>query len=53
VKSHPDLQAYLQQHPEVREEVKENPNAFMHQDARYERTEEHRSLRSQRKWRGS
>ena len=39
VKSHPDLQAYLQQHPEVREEVKENPNAFMHQEARYERTE--------------
>ena len=40
VKSHPDLQAYLQQHPEVREEVKENPNAFMHQEARYERTED-------------
>ncbi len=39
VKSHPALQAYLQQHPEVREEVKENPNAFMHQEARYERTE--------------
>jgi len=34
------LQAYLQQHPEVREEVKENPNAFMHQEARYERTED-------------
>ena len=29
----------MQQHPEVREEVKENPNAFMHQEARYERTE--------------
>ena len=40
VKSHPDLQVYLQQHPEVREEVKENPNAFMHQEARYERTED-------------
>ena len=40
VKSHPGLQAYLQQHPEVREEVKENPNAFMHQEARYERTED-------------
>ena len=40
VNSHPDLQAYLQQHPEVREEVKENPNAFMHQEARYERTED-------------
>jgi hypothetical protein len=32
VKSHSDLQAYLQQHPEVREEIKENPNAFMHQE---------------------
>jgi hypothetical protein len=40
VKSHPDLQAYLQQHPEVRENFKENPNAFMHQEARYERTED-------------
>ena len=40
VKSHPDLQAYLQQHPEVREEAKENPSAFMHQEARYERTED-------------
>ena len=40
VKSHPDLQAYLQQHPQVREEVKENPDAFMHQEARYERTED-------------
>ncbi|HEY1470486.1 MAG TPA: hypothetical protein VGF61_15695 [Candidatus Acidoferrum sp.] len=40
VKSHPDLQAYLQQHPQVREEVKENPDAFMHQEARYEHTED-------------
>ena len=51
VKSHPDLQAYLQQHPEVREEVKENPNAFMHQEARYERTED--TARSPRKRGGS
>lgn len=39
--SHPALQAYLQQHPEVREEVKENPNAFMHQEDRYDRRENH------------
>jgi hypothetical protein len=34
------LQDYLQQHPGVREEIKENPNAFMHQEDRYERTED-------------
>ncbi|HEY2118704.1 MAG TPA: hypothetical protein VGH37_05920, partial [Candidatus Acidoferrum sp.] len=39
VKNHPALQTYLQQHPEVREEVKENPNAFMQQEARYDRRE--------------
>jgi hypothetical protein len=39
VKNHPALQTYLQQHPEVREEAKENPNAFMQQEARYDRHE--------------
>ena len=38
VKNHPALQTYLQQHPEVREEVKENPNAFMQQEARYDQS---------------
>jgi hypothetical protein len=36
VKSHPALQAYLQQHPEVRQDVSQNPNAFMQQEARYD-----------------
>jgi len=36
VKNHPALQAYLQDHPEVRQGIKENPNAFMHEEARYE-----------------
>jgi hypothetical protein len=39
VKSHPALQAYLQQHPGVRQEVSENPNAFMQQEARYDRND--------------
>jgi hypothetical protein len=39
VKSHPALQAYLQQHPEVRQDVTQNPNAFMQQEARYDRSD--------------
>lgn len=39
VKSHPALQAYLQQHPEVRQDVSQNPNAFMQQEARYDRND--------------
>ena len=40
VKGHPDLQSYLQQHPQVREEFSENPNAFMHQEQRFDRQED-------------
>ena len=39
VKNHPALQGYLQQHPEVRQDVSQNPNAFMQQEARYDRTD--------------
>jgi hypothetical protein len=39
VKNHPALQTYLQDHPGVREEIKENPNAFMQQEARYDQHE--------------
>ncbi|MGA7853453.1 MAG: hypothetical protein WCA15_09010 [Candidatus Acidiferrales bacterium] len=39
VKSHPALQAYLQQHPEVRQDVSQNPNGFMQQEARYDRND--------------
>jgi hypothetical protein len=42
VKGHPALQTFMQQHPAVREELKENPNAFMHQEARYDRREDQR-----------
>jgi len=40
VKSHPTLQTYLQDHPAVREEIKENPNAFMQEEARYDHHED-------------
>jgi phage-related protein len=42
VKGHPALQTFMQQHPAVREELKENPNAFMRQEARYDRHEDQR-----------
>jgi phage-related protein len=40
LKDHPELQKYLWNHPGVREEVKENPTAFMHAENRYDRQEE-------------
>jgi GrpB-like predicted nucleotidyltransferase (UPF0157 family) len=40
VENHPDLQQFLAQHPGVREEYKENPNAFMHQEQRFDRRED-------------
>lgn len=46
VKNHPDLQQYLQQHPEVRADISQNPNAVMHQEQRYERTEDANSDRN-------
>src|SRR6202041_1579517 len=39
-KSHPALQQFLAEHPGVREEYKENPNAFMHQEQRFDRRED-------------
>ena len=40
LKDHPELQKYLWNHPGVREEVKENPTVFMHQENRYDRQED-------------
>jgi phage-related protein len=37
VENHPQLQEFLQTHPGVREELNENPNAFMRQEERFER----------------
>ena len=42
-KNHPVLQAYLTDHPQIREEIKENPNAFMRQESRYDRREDARN----------
>src|SRR5579864_5259679 len=42
VTNHPALQTFMQQHPSVREELKENPKAFMHEEARYDRREDQR-----------
>jgi hypothetical protein len=36
VANHPALQDYLQSHPEVRAEFRENPNAFMRAENRYD-----------------
>ena len=44
MEKHPALQQYLQEHPGVREEINENPNAFMHQERRFERQETRREL---------
>jgi phage-related protein len=43
-KNHPALQEFLQQHPGIREEVAENPNAFMRQEQRFDRREDGRDL---------
>jgi hypothetical protein len=40
VNSHPALQQFLAEHPGVNEEYKENPNAFMRQEDRYDRRED-------------
>ena len=37
VAKHPELQKFLQQHPGVREELKENPGQFMRREGRFER----------------
>ncbi len=40
VANHPALQQFLADHPGVREEYKENPNAFMHQEERFDRRQD-------------
>jgi hypothetical protein len=40
VKNHPALQTYLQDHPGVRESIKQDPNGFMQEEARYDRRED-------------
>jgi hypothetical protein len=50
LKDHTALQSYLQDHPGVRQEVKENPDAFMQQEARYEHHDRDEDMN--RDWRG-
>jgi phage-related protein len=40
VKNHPALQQFLADHAGVREEYEKNPDAFMHQEERYDRGED-------------
>ncbi len=40
VHQHPELQNYLQQNPGVREEFRENPNAFMQLEQRFDQRED-------------
>ena len=40
VEKHPALQEFLQTHPAVRDEFRENPNAFMRQERRYDQRED-------------
>jgi hypothetical protein len=42
LKNHPALQDYLQNRPGVREEIRENPNAFVHAENRFDRQESNR-----------
>jgi hypothetical protein len=44
VKNHPALHSYLREHPELREQLKSNPNAFMHQEERYDSREGDRGI---------
>jgi phage-related protein len=39
VDQHPSLQEFLQQHPGVRDQFSQNPNAFMHQEERFDQRE--------------
>src|SRR3984957_16595115 len=39
-KNHPALQQFLAEHPGVREEYKENPNAFMRQEQRFDQRQD-------------
>jgi hypothetical protein len=38
---HPELQQYLQQHPEIHEKLSQKPNAFMRDEDRFDRRQDH------------
>jgi len=39
LKNHPGLETYLQQHPMVKEDLAQNPNALLQEEARYQQRE--------------
>ena len=39
MENHPALQTFLQEHPGIREEITENPDAFMRREERFDRRE--------------
>jgi phage-related protein len=41
VDGHPALRDFLVQHPEIRQEVNDNPNYFMHDEERFARQQDH------------
>ncbi len=50
VHNHPALQSYLREHPELSAQLNQDPNAFMHQEDRYDRgQDDHPSATSARK----
>jgi hypothetical protein len=49
VNAHPTLQTYLQDHQGIRDEVRQNPDAFMHQEDRFDRTEDVRDRDAMRR----
>jgi hypothetical protein len=49
LQKHPALQTYMQEHAGTREEIRENPNAFMRLDERYDRQEDSRDRDSGRR----
>jgi phage-related protein len=48
VQSHPALQSFLQEHQDIRQQLDQNPNAFMRQENQYDRREEARDDASRR-----
>jgi uncharacterized protein YlxP (DUF503 family) len=44
VNKHPHLKDFLEHHPNTREEVRENPNFFMHRENTYERNAESKDI---------
>jgi hypothetical protein len=46
---HPHLKTFLEHHPNTREELRENPQAFMHRENRYDKKEDKKEDRKEKK----